>query len=174
MFEVLYFILLTYGTGTTPGKRLLNLRVVNADLSPGLSLVDVVYRETVGRFLCGLSVGIGYIMAGVDREKRGLHDMICDTRVVYAKKIKVVPKYEPPRYVPPVPGPGPGPVPMPPYGRPPQGGAPGPEGRYAVPPQGGALDSDGRYAGPPQAGPQEKAGMQDQSGVWEDKSELKD
>ena len=63
---------------------------------------------------------------------------------------------------------------MPPYGRPPQGGAPGPEGRYAVPPQGGALDSDGRYAGPPQAGPQEKAGMQDQSGVWEDKSELKD
>ena len=174
VFEVLYFILLTYGTGTTPGKRLLNLRVVNADLSPGLSLVDVVYRETVGRFLCGLSVGIGYIMAGVDREKRGLHDMICDTRVVYAKKIKVVPKYEPPRYVPPVPGPGPGPVPMPPYGRPPQGGAPGPEGRYAVPPQGGALDSDGRYAGPPQAGPQEKAGMQDQSGVWEDKSELKD
>lgn len=106
VFEVLYFILLTYGTGTTPGKRLLNLRVVNADLSPGLSLVDVVYRETVGRFLCGLSVGIGYIMAGVDREKRGLHDMICDTRVVYAKKIKVVPKYEPPRYVPPVPGPG--------------------------------------------------------------------
>ena len=52
VFEVLYFILLTYGTGTTPGKRLLNLRVVNADLSPGLSLVDVVYRETVGR-ICG-------------------------------------------------------------------------------------------------------------------------
>ncbi len=194
VFEVLYFILLTYGTGTTPGKRLLNLRVVNADLSSGLTLVDVVYRETVGRFLCGLSVGIGYIMAGVDREKRGLHDMICDTRVVYAKKIKVVPKYEPPRYEPPVPvppgpKPGPGPVPMPPYGRPPQGGAPGPDGRYAGPPQGGASgpdgryagppqggvpDSDGRYAGPLQAGPQEKAGMQDQSGVREDKSELKD
>lgn len=179
VFEVLYFILLTYGTGTTPGKRLLNLRVVNADLSPGLTLVDVVYRETVGRFLCGLSVGIGYIMAGVDREKRGLHDMICDTRVVYAKKIKVVPKYEPPRYVPPVPGPpgprpgpgpGSGPIPMPPYGGPPQGKAPVPDGRYAGPPQDGGPGSnggytgmtwknppqdrssmpDGRYAGPPQ------------------------
>jgi len=179
VFEVLYFILLTYGTGTTPGKRLLNLRVVNADLSPGLSLVDVVYRETVGRFLCGLSVGIGYIMAGVDREKRGLHDMICDTRVVYAKKIKVMPKYEPPRYEPlvpappgprPGPGPGSGPIPMPPYGGPPQGKAPGPDGRYAGPPQDGGPGSnggytgmtwknppqdrssmpDGRYAGPPQ------------------------
>lgn len=198
VFEVLYFILLTYGTGTTPGKRLLNLRVVNADLSPGLSLVDVVYRETVGRFLCGLSVGIGYIMAGVDREKRGLHDMICDTRVVYAKKIKVMPKYEPPRYEPlvpappgprPGPGPGSGPIPMPPYGGPPQGKAPGPDGRYAGPPQSGGPGSDGRYAGPPQGkvpgpdgryagppqtSPQEKVGMQDQSGVREDQSELKD
>ena len=152
VFQVLYFILLTYGTGTTPGKRLLNLRVVNADLSPELTLINVVYRETVGRFLCGLSVGIGYIMAGVDREKRGLHDMICDTRVVYAKKIKVLPKYEPMRYAPPVsppPGPGPGPVPMPPYGRPLQGGTPGSDGRYAGPLQGGTPGSEGRYAGPP-------------------------
>ena len=155
VFQVLYFILLTYGTGTTPGKRLLNLRVVNADLSPELTLINVVYRETVGRFLCGLSVGIGYIMAGVDREKRGLHDMICDTRVVYAKKIKVLPKYEPMRYAPPVsppPGPGPGPVPMPPYGRPLQGGTPGSDGRYTGPLQGGTPGSDGRYAGPLQGG----------------------
>jgi uncharacterized RDD family membrane protein YckC len=151
VFQVLYFILLTYGTGTTPGKRLLNLRVVNADLSPELTLINVVYRETVGRFLCGLSVGIGYIMAGVDREKRGLHDMICDTRVVYAKKIKVLPKYEPMRYAPPIsppPGPGPGPVPMPPYGRPLQGGTPGSDGRYTGPLQGGTPGSEGRYAGP--------------------------
>ena len=45
---------------------------------------------------------IGYIIAGVDREKRGLHDILCDTRVIYAKKIKVIPVY--PRYqMPPVP-----------------------------------------------------------------------
>ena len=183
VFQVLYFILLTYGTGTTPGKRLLNLRVVNADLSPELTLINVVYRETVGRFLCGLSVGIGYIMAGVDREKRGLHDMICDTRVVYAKKIKVLPKYEPMRYAPPVsppPGPGPGPVPMPPYGRPLQGGTPGSDGRYAGPLQGGTPGSEGRYAGPPlgprmpegqesgQADPQDKDRTQSQNGARED------
>ncbi len=181
VFQVLYFILLTYGTGTTPGKRLLNLRVVNADLSPELTLINVVYRETVGRFLCGLSVGIGYIMAGVDREKRGLHDMICDTRVVYAKKIKVLPKYEPMRYAPPIsppPGPGPGPVPMPPYGRPLQGGTPGSDGRYTGPLQGGTPGSEGRYAGPPlgqrmpegqesgQADPQDKDRTPDSEGRY--------
>lgn len=111
VLQVLYFILLTYGTGTTPGKRLLNLRVVNADGSRELDLLNVVYRETIGRFLCSLSVGIGYIMAGVDREKRGLHDMLCDTRVVYAKKIKVFPVYPAPGNQPATP---PGYVPMPP------------------------------------------------------------
>lgn len=97
VFQVLYFVIFTYNTGTTLGKKALNLRVMNADGSQKLSLVNVVYRETVGRFLCGLSVGIGYIMAGVDKEKRGIHDMLCDTRVVYAKKIKVYPVYQAPQ-----------------------------------------------------------------------------
>ncbi len=91
-FQVLYFILFLYCTGTTPGKRLLNLRVISAD-GEKLLLMDVVYRETVGRFLCGLTMGIGYIFAGVDGQKRGLHDMLCDTRVIYAKRVKVYPVF---------------------------------------------------------------------------------
>ena len=70
IFQVLYFILCTYLTGTTLGKRAMNLRVVSAEDGQGLTLLDVVYRETIGRFLCSLFVGIGYIIAGVDREKR--------------------------------------------------------------------------------------------------------
>lgn len=93
LFQVLYFILCTYLTGTTLGKRAMNLRVVNAEHGQRLGLMDVVYRETIGRFLCSLSVGIGYIIAGVDREKRGLHDILCDTRVIYAKKVKIIPIY---------------------------------------------------------------------------------
>ena len=96
VFQVLYFILCTWLTGTTLGKRAMNLRVISACPEEPLGLLDVVYRETIGRFLCSLSVGIGYIMAGVDKEKRGLHDFLCDTRVIYAKKIKVIPVY--PRY----------------------------------------------------------------------------
>ena len=53
IFKVMYFALLTWCTGTTIGKRLMNLRVVPADRNEKLSFVDVLYRETVGRFLCG-------------------------------------------------------------------------------------------------------------------------
>lgn len=28
-------------------------------------------------------------MIGIDKEKRGIHDILCDTRVIYGKKIKV-------------------------------------------------------------------------------------
>ena len=118
VFQVLYFILCTWLTGTTLGKRAMNLRVISACPEEPLGLLDVVYRETIGRVLCSLSVGIGYIMAGVDKEKRGLHDFLCDTRVIYAKKIKVIPVY--PRYQAPLvrpagPG-GPGNPPQPPFG----------------------------------------------------------
>ena len=87
--KVLYFIAFTYLTGTTLGKKAMNLRVVSKNPEEKLTLFNVVYRETVGRFLCSLPVNIGYIVAGIDSEKRGFHDMLCDTRVVYQKKIKV-------------------------------------------------------------------------------------
>lgn len=92
----LYFVLCTYYTGTTPGKRLMNLRVVSADDDNKLPFINVVYRETIGRFLSGFLVAIGYLLIALDREKRGLHDILCDTRVVYGKKIKVYPQYQNP------------------------------------------------------------------------------
>lgn len=95
--EVLYFILLTYYTGTTLGKKALNLCVVSAKEDEKLTLLNVVYRETIGRFLSGLIIGIGYILIGLDKEKRGLHDILCDTRVVYTKKVKIYPVYQTPK-----------------------------------------------------------------------------
>ena len=86
--KVLYFMAFTYLTGTTLGKKAMNLRVVSKNPEEKLTLFNVVYRETVGRFLCSLPVNIGYIVAGIDSEKRGFHDLLCDTRVVYQKKIK--------------------------------------------------------------------------------------
>ena len=118
IFQVMYFILATYYTGTTIGKRLMNLRVVPANRKEKLSFVDVLYRETVGRFLCNISVCIGYILIGIDKEKRGIHDMLCDTRVVYEKKVKVYPVYQRPP-MPPVPPQQPMP-PVPPSPVPPQ------------------------------------------------------
>jgi len=69
--------------GATPGKMALGLKVVRADGSP------VDYGRAAGRFfakfLSGIILGIGYIMAGFDSQKRALHDMICDTRVIRAR-----------------------------------------------------------------------------------------
>lgn len=103
-----YFILLTYYTGSTVGKKLLNLKVVTADGSR-LTFGNVLYRETIGRYLSSL-LFIGYIMVGASSEKRGLHDYLCDTKVSYTCRMEP----QPPRY-----------RPMPNYGA--------PYGTYAAP-----------------------------------------
>lgn len=82
----LYFVLCTYYAGATLGKKALNLRVVSADSKP-LTFIDVLFRETIGRFLSSFVLGFGYLLAGITVEKKALHDMLCDTRVIYAKKI---------------------------------------------------------------------------------------
>ena len=90
--KVLYFIAFTYLTGNTLGKKAMRLCVVSKDPEEKLTLLNVIYRETVGRFLCSIPVNIGYIVAGIDPQKRGFHDMLCDTRVVYLKKEHVIQK----------------------------------------------------------------------------------
>jgi len=67
--------------GATPGKRVAKLRIVRADGS------RVTYGRAFGRYfaelLSSLTLGIGYIIAAFDDERRALHDRICDTRVVH-------------------------------------------------------------------------------------------
>lgn len=76
-----YFTLMTYFTGGTLGKKLLRLRVEGEDGAP-LRLIDVIYRETVGRFLSGIMF-VGYIMVFFDTKHRAFHDWLCGTAVVY-------------------------------------------------------------------------------------------
>ena len=67
----------------TPGKMALGLKVVRADGS------RVGAGRAAGRYfakiLSGIILAIGYIMAGFDSQKRALHDMICDTRVIKSR-----------------------------------------------------------------------------------------
>jgi len=83
-----YFIVMTYLTGATVGKRLMNLRVVACDDSK-LTFVNVLYRETIGRYLSSL-LFVGYLMIGVSETKQGLHDRLCDTQVIYTCKCRPV------------------------------------------------------------------------------------
>ncbi len=67
--------------GATLGKMACGLKVINTDGSEKIS-----FGKAIGRFfaemLSGFTLGIGYIIAAFDSEKRALHDHICNTRVV--------------------------------------------------------------------------------------------
>ncbi|MBQ1994128.1 MAG: RDD family protein [Lachnospiraceae bacterium] len=87
LLKVTYFILLTYYTGSTLGKKLFRIEVISSE-NRKLTFFEVAYRETVGKFLSAVIIYIGYIMAGLDEEKKGLHDILSDTRVVYKQNEK--------------------------------------------------------------------------------------
>jgi uncharacterized RDD family membrane protein YckC len=66
--------------GATPGKMAMGLKVVRPDGS-GIQIGRAVGRY-FAKMLSGMILYIGYIMVGFDSQKRGLHDMICETRVI--------------------------------------------------------------------------------------------
>jgi uncharacterized RDD family membrane protein YckC len=84
LFQVLvqgcYSVFFTAKMGGTPGKLACGLRVVRPDGS------RLTYGRAAGRFLAEIvstiTLGIGYLMAGFDDQRRALHDRIADTRVV--------------------------------------------------------------------------------------------
>lgn len=88
-----YFILMTYYSGSTVGKRVMHIKVVSSE-DRNLTFFEVAFRETIGRYLAGIIVDAGYLMVGVDKDKRGFHDILADTRVVY--------EHPKPQYVTPV------------------------------------------------------------------------
>ncbi len=75
-----YFTFFTYRYEGTPGKRLFRLKVIDCSDKPGW--LNILYRETVGRFLTGFFC-LGYITMVFSPEHCTFSDMLCDTRVVY-------------------------------------------------------------------------------------------
>lgn len=88
LLGVTYFVTMTYFSGRTIGKRLLCLKIVSTS-DVKLTFLSVLYRETIGRYLSSLMF-LGYLLICVDQEKRGLHDILCDTRVVYTNTIALI------------------------------------------------------------------------------------
>jgi uncharacterized RDD family membrane protein YckC len=68
----------------TPGKRLCRLRIIRAD-GGRLTLRHALARS-LAEWASILPCGGGYLVAAFDKEKRALHDLICNTRVVWAPK----------------------------------------------------------------------------------------
>ncbi|WP_404451566.1 RDD family protein [Virgibacillus necropolis] len=68
----------------SPGKLACRIQVLNEDKTQ-ISLLKSIGRY-LSYFISALLLFIGFMMAGWNEEKKALHDMICNTRVVYRDK----------------------------------------------------------------------------------------
>lgn len=85
MFALVWFVynlVFLQKLGTTPGKRLLKLKVVSVDGRP-LDNRQRLTRASVS-LLSGYAAGLGYLWAFWEPQRRGWHDLMADTRVVAA------------------------------------------------------------------------------------------
>jgi uncharacterized RDD family membrane protein YckC len=66
----------------TPGKMIFNLRVIQSDGG------RISYARALARYFCkllnGLTFGAAYILVALNPQKCGVHDFLCDTRVIHA------------------------------------------------------------------------------------------
>ena len=76
-----YFISMTYFFSQTLGKMIMKIKV-ETNKGDRLGLMDIVYRELVGRLLTIFLVYIPYLAVAFTNKKKGLHDYIADTVVV--------------------------------------------------------------------------------------------
>lgn len=77
-----YFIVLTALWGKTIGKKIMGIKVVNIENTKTPSFGKVLIRETIGKLVSFLALGIGLIWIIFDSKKQGWHDKIAKTSVV--------------------------------------------------------------------------------------------
>ena len=77
-----YFVTFWSTAGQTPGARLMGIRVMGAEGEPAIRPRRAVVR-LFGMALAALPCFAGYLLVLVDDRRRGLHDRLARTVVVY-------------------------------------------------------------------------------------------
>ncbi len=80
LMSLLYYTILIGTWATTAGKRLFGLYVVRTDGSK-VGLGRALARH-LAYYLSFITLGIGFLMIALRADKRGLHDLVCDTVVI--------------------------------------------------------------------------------------------
>lgn len=79
------YAMIMVGTwGGTLGKLILGLRVVRHS-DGGKVPYGLALGRSLAEFMSLIPIGLGYVWIALSPSKRGWHDYLCDTRVVYAK-----------------------------------------------------------------------------------------
>ncbi len=82
----LYFLFMTKGFQQTIGKMVMGIKVISSK-NDRIGWSDIIFREVVGRFMHNVFffLKLLYLVVAFTDEKQGVHDIIGNTRVVYAK-----------------------------------------------------------------------------------------
>jgi len=83
LIDLIYETIMVAKFGGTLGKLLCRIRVVTATgqrLGYGHS-----FLRALAQWVSLVPCGMGFVLAAFDRQKRALHDFICNTRVIWAK-----------------------------------------------------------------------------------------
>ncbi len=78
---VIYAVVMIVHDGKTIGKRLMKLKVVSSSYGP-VTLGSALIRESIGKFLSGLVLSLGYLTVLLDPQRRAWHDKWAKTYVV--------------------------------------------------------------------------------------------
>ncbi|MGD8278564.1 MAG: RDD family protein [Gemmatimonadota bacterium] len=79
-----YWILTLYlwTKGTTPAKRALDMDVIREDGEPA-GFFRMAFRETIGKVISWMVLGLGILSVPIDRNHQGWHDKMAGTFVVH-------------------------------------------------------------------------------------------
>jgi uncharacterized RDD family membrane protein YckC len=80
IFTFVYIVGFWLAEGATPGKLAMGIRIEMADGRP-LTVTAAIFRF-FGYIVAAIPFLLGFLMIGVTREKRGLHDYIANTTVI--------------------------------------------------------------------------------------------
>jgi len=70
-----------WARSTSPGKWLLGMRVFRVSGRP-VGFLGMLVRETIGKFLSGMILSLGYLWILFDRDKQAWHDKLVGSVVV--------------------------------------------------------------------------------------------
>jgi uncharacterized RDD family membrane protein YckC len=87
-----YFIFFWSTTGQTPGDRAMRIRVRDGSEDRPLTVRRAVVR-LLGAVLSALLLFLGYVMILFDPQRRGLHDRMAHSIVVYVPRVRRPPPW---------------------------------------------------------------------------------
>ncbi len=78
---ILYFIVCHRIWGQTLGKKIIGIRLISVG-AESLTLWRLLLREIFGRCFCLISLFIGYFRILINKDRRGLHDLLAGSAVI--------------------------------------------------------------------------------------------